>query len=356
MALSPTGGWEIEFLGTERFSVVRRLGEGGMGVVYEVRDAEQGTRVALKWLRKLSARGVLFFKNEFRALADVQHHNLVSLGELMEQDDRWFFTMELVEGMDFLSYVRPGEARANPDSSTSSMQGNFTPTTDRFRLARPVSGQLDLERLRAALRQLAEALRALHAAGKVHRDIKPSNIRITPEGRLVLLDFGLVLDVMKELDVDLAGTPDYMAPEQVIELAVGPAADWYSVGVLVYQALTGQLPFTGSTAGVLAAKRRYDAPRPAEMARGVPPDLDRLCAALLDRDPASRPNGEQVLLQLGIAPEAASRRSSSAAAYGLEPSPFVGRREELGLLEQALGEAAGGRAATVLIQGDSGVG
>src|SRR5262245_51765841 len=97
-----------EFGGTSRFGILRQLGAGGMGTVYEAVDREQNTRVALKTLMSLDPQWLLRFKNEFRALQDVHHRNLVSLGELLEHDGRWFFTMELVHGVPFDHYVRTG--------------------------------------------------------------------------------------------------------------------------------------------------------------------------------------------------------------------------------------------------------
>src|SRR5262245_24056137 len=96
-----------EFRGTPRFELLRRLGEGGAGVVFEAFDRERGTRVALKTLRQLSPDRLLRFKDEFRALQDLTHPNLVSLGELIEDGGRWFYTMELVDGETFLAHVRP---------------------------------------------------------------------------------------------------------------------------------------------------------------------------------------------------------------------------------------------------------
>jgi len=147
-----------------RFEILRPVGRGGMGVVYEALDRERGGRVALKTLQYASADGLLRFKNEFRALQDVQHPNLVRFGELIEDGGQWWLTMELVEGTPFVDHVRPG-------------------------------GRLDERRLRAALPQLAAALHALHAHRLVHRDVKPHNVLVSSAGRVVLLDFGLVAGV-----------------------------------------------------------------------------------------------------------------------------------------------------------------
>src|SRR5262249_29257643 len=108
-----------DFTGTERFQVIRRLGAGGMGVVYEALDHERNATVALKTLRTLKPDALLRFKNEFRALADIQHPNLVTLGELYEDRERWFFTMEMVHGIHFLDYVRRADEPEDLDSVES---------------------------------------------------------------------------------------------------------------------------------------------------------------------------------------------------------------------------------------------
>jgi tetratricopeptide (TPR) repeat protein len=302
----------------DRFEILRPLGRGGMGVVYEALDRERGARVALKTLQHVSADGLLRFKTEFRALQDVSHPNLVAFGELFEERGQWWLTMELIEGATFLDHVRPG-------------------------------GRLDERRLRAALPQLAAALSALHTHGLVHRDVKPHNVLVTPAGRVVLLDFGLVASVAQS-ESNVVGTPAYMAPEQGLLQEIGPAADWYGVGALLYEALTGALPFQGAPLQVLIAKQHELPRRPGELA-GVPDDLEALCMQLLAVEPAARLGAIPTLA--GLDPEAAA--ASPPAAPAASPV-FVGRQRELASLTDAFGDTRAGAEAIVLVQGESGIG
>src|SRR5262245_52011162 len=192
-------------VGARRFEILRALGEGGMGVVYEAIDRETRRKVALKTLRSLDAAAVLRFKNEFRSLQDIEHPNLVGLGELFEEDGQLFFTMELVQGTPFVDFVRPASPIAlDGEPSTSGADGVSDTTVTRSNTVRrttrstppakdPPAACFDEARLRDAFGQLARGIHALHRARKVHRDIKPSNVLVTAAGRVVVLDFGLVM-------------------------------------------------------------------------------------------------------------------------------------------------------------------
>jgi tetratricopeptide (TPR) repeat protein len=355
----------------DRFQLLRPLGEGGMGVVFEAYDRERKVRVALKTLKRLASRkagaqALLRFKREFRALQDLHHRNLVTLGELIGEGQQWFFTMELVEGPDFLAYVRPrapmaeggvyalGPANDRPSASVEDAPLQFR------RLDAQVEGVvtcLDEARLRATLPQLVSGLSVLHAAGKVHRDIKPSNVRVTQAGRVVLLDFGLVAEVSERssIDGDISGTPAYMAPEQATGQSVGPEADWYALGVVLYEALTGKLPFDGPSLEILVRKQDSLPPPPHTVAPEVPADLADLCMRLLLPAPSERPSGEEVARMLDVRPTAASS-PPLAVTNQRRGAPFVGRVRELEQLVQAFHEARATSAAAVVVDGESGVG
>jgi eukaryotic-like serine/threonine-protein kinase len=339
-------------LQSNRFEILDKIGAGGMGLVYLARDKQRNARVAIKALPDLDPEALLLFKREFRSLQDVQHRNLVGLGELFEENGSWYFTLEYIDGVDLLKHVRPSGPRVDAaDLPTEPVDPELT--TPRIVFEQAGLG-FDEDRLRSSLCQIAEGLTALHSAGKVHRDIKPSNVMVTKEGRVVVLDFGLVhdlTDASARSDV-IAGTVPYMAPEQATTSRVGPAADWYSVGVILYQVLTGTLPFGGPPAQVLLAKRRFVPPPPRERAPNVPRDLEALCMSMLHIDPARRPSGPEVLSRLRAAGEPSAR---IPIMYGPN-APFVGRETEVKTLLDGLRETRSGRAIINYVVGESGVG
>ena len=169
------------------YRLLRELGRGGMGVVYEAVHSIRGNRVALKMLPQVDGARLYRFKREFRSAADLSHPNLIGLHSLLADGAQWFFTMDLIEGVDFLDYVRP-------------------------------SGELDLPRLRSSFSQLVLGVMALHRNHIIHRDLKPSNVMVTHDGRVILLDFGLVVELeqpgLTQSTDKIAGTPAYMAPSK----------------------------------------------------------------------------------------------------------------------------------------------
>jgi len=358
-----------DFEGNARFEIVRRLGEGGMGVVYEARDRMSGGRLALKTLRGLDPDQLLGLKNEFRALQDIEHPNLVSFGQLIEDAGQWFFTMELVEGRHFLDYVRP-RSSVGHDVPTSQLprvlddgvpaMPSVSPRQANARgkiiELRPRVESCHSGRLRSCLAELGNALGALHDAGVAHRDVKDSNILVTDAGRVVLLDFGLAgNDQNATTHSSPMGTLMYAAPERILYGGRGgPAADMYGVGVLLYEALTGREPFAGDAAEIARRKQHVDPDRPSALARDVPADLEDLCMRLMSREPASRPRAAELA---SVARTGQATDSGSHAAPNLGPSSvFVGRHNELAELMAQFGRVRVGVPRVAVVEGESGVG
>ena len=305
------------------YTIVRLIGRGGMGAVYEARDGH-GEVVALKTLRGCEPAALVRFKHEFRALSDLVHPNLALLYSLVVAGDQAFLTMEHIDGVDLLSHLqgcRSGEA------------------------------------IREALRQLVDGLSALHAAGKLHRDVKPTNVLVTREGRVVILDFGLVQELAGGSPAEgLAGTPAYLAPELLLGGAPTTASDWYSVGVMLYEALTGELPFVGGGLAVLREKCERDPVAPELRAPGADPGLARLCMQLLARDPQARPDRAAIVAALSSETGDLGLSSGTGVRRPVTVAPLVGRQHELAALRQALSGVRPGQPAVALLRGGSGVG
>jgi len=320
------------------YEVVGQLGEGSYGAVYEAIDVLSEQRVALKELLRSSAGSLALFKQEFRALADIHHPNLVAPKELFEHHERWFIAMELVEGTDLLSWVR-GEPRSINDTWS-----------------------FDPNRLCQVFQDVAEGLSALHGHGVLHRDLKPSNVRVRPDGRAVLLDFGLATSLdraAQSTDGGGAGTPAYMAPEQVSGTGFGPEADWYAFGSCLYEVLTGRLPFEASSPMQIMINKQGRRPEPpTSVAKEIPAVLDELCLALLDPEPRTRAGYEVVQRALS------AQRGALGHGEDLRPPAthnpldlrFRGREAELDQLLTALARTEGGAPRIVLVEGESGVG
>jgi hypothetical protein len=327
-----------------RYHVRRRIGSGSFGIVYEVFDPVRDKYLALKALRQATSDALYRFKREFRSLSDMAEPNLVRLYDLVSVGDRWYVSMELIRGGNFIEYVRgTAFASAGDERDQTADADAGIPAADPNRLA-------------LALPQLATGLVALHGAGKLHRDIKPSNVLVgAADHRVVLLDFGLVLDTdllsLGTNTVATSGTPAYMSPEQAEGASLGPASDWYAVGIILYEALTGHVPFRGSYAEILDAKRAGDIPPPSTIVAGVPPLFDDLCRDLLRLDPAARASSDEILARLGAS---APPPRISFAARGSHL--LLGRERHLRVLGDAFAAAVEGTQTTICVQGDSGAG
>jgi tetratricopeptide (TPR) repeat protein len=307
-----------------------------MGSVHLVFDEQLGTEVALKTLNLTSGTDLYRFKREFRGLVDNKHPNLVRLYELVSEGPLWFFTMEYVPGVPFdqaiSSWVpKPGSAETAPNP-----QGVLS-----------------------AVQQLCSGVHAMHEAGCVHRDLKPTNVLVTAEGRVVILDFGLSKRRgSATISGDgFSGTPAYMAPEQALERPSLPSADWYAVGIMIYEVLAGRCPFEGSLFDVLLRKQNEEPQPPKHWNPLADELLSDLCMRLIHRDQAQRPAGTEVLARLGI--EATNRRlplSRRPTPISTPTLNIVGRDHELQSLFDAYAKARKGTLAVTVVQGSSGIG
>ncbi len=338
-----------------RFDLTALLGAGATGIVYRAVDRASGAEVALKVLRRPEAGHLLALKREFRALADLAHPNIAALYELLSLGETWFFTMELVRGCGIGDYVigappvgAPPVPGLAPGASTlltvaGALQDDPTIGVQAPRRSLPqprTPAQLD--RLRRALVQLVRAIDEVHRHGRLHGDIKPANVMVEPEGRLVLLDFGL--SIVQGRDAGRGGTLAYMAPEQVTG-GPTPASDLYAVGVTLYELLCGELPF-GATE--MWARKQAVPPLPALRSPALPADLAALCVRLLSPTPVDRPSASEVLREL-------ESRTGSA----VDPRPegiFVGRERELAALSDAFEDSRRGAVRVVAVHGESGIG
>jgi len=244
--------------------VLRLLGIGGMGAVYRVRDKELERDVALKLIRSEIADNATTlerFKREIQLSSSVTHRNVLRVFDLGESDGIKFLTMQYVEGEDLGTIFKREK-------------------------------KLPMPRVISIFRQICEGVAAAHEPGVIHRDLKPQNIMIDSSDRVYVTDFGLAKTVEQSgitQTGSVIGTPFYMSPEQVRGAAIDQRSDIYSLGVMLYQMATGQLPYTGNTPYEVMIQRVQRPPRPA---RELNPEIPLYLTRILDRcmaiDPALR--------------------------------------------------------------------
>jgi serine/threonine-protein kinase len=255
----PTPSLEAKAIIANRYEVLGLLGVGGMGAVYKVRDTELDELVALKMLKRELATPALLerFRREVKLARKVTHKNVARTFDLGEHEGERFLTMELVDG-EALSTVVARE------------------------------GKLSLSRVADLVGPICEGLSAAHVAGVVHRDFKPDNVLIAKDGRVVLTDFGIARAEggdAQRTQIPL-GTPAYMAPEQVEAGVVDARADIYALGAVLFELLTGRLPWEGETVYAVAAMRLIQPPPDPRKHR---PDLPAAVAELVMRCMARKP-------------------------------------------------------------------
>jgi serine/threonine-protein kinase len=247
----------------ERYRVVSRVGSGGMADVYCAEDLQLGRRVAVKLLHERFAQDAEFverFRREASSAASLSHANIVSVYDRGEWNGTYYIAMELLEGRSLDQIVRE-EAPLTP------------------------------ERAIELTEQVLRAARFAHKRGVVHRDLKPHNVLVDDEGRVKVTDFGIARAGSSEITQtgSIMGTARYLSPEQAQGEAVGPSSDLYAIGILLYELLTGTVPFEGESVVAIALRHLSEPPRPPSgLVSSISPNLDAIVLRALAKDPANR--------------------------------------------------------------------
>jgi Protein kinase domain/SPOR domain len=246
-----------------RFRILSEIGYGGMGIVYKARDLETDEIVALKLLKPEVASDPKMreeLRQEVCLARKVTHKNVCRIHELYRSPVSSFISMEFIGGETLLSRLRRG-------------------------------GALSVAESIGIARQICAGLREAHAHGIVHRDLKPANIMIDSSGVVKIMDFGIARHSQENdhSTTTIAGTPEYMAPEQLELKAMGPRTDIYALGLLLYEMVTGAQAFTGETTIVVAVKQLHDSPkRPSEIVPSIPPGFEAVILKCLRKNSESR--------------------------------------------------------------------
>jgi serine/threonine-protein kinase len=276
--------------------ILKELGKGGMGIVYKAHQLSLGRSVAMKVLPRHLTNDASFIKrfhNEARAIARLNHPNIVQIYDIGHEDDIHYYTMEFIEG----------------------------PTLDDVVYK---EGFLSPERTLAILGQVSKALRYAHSQGIVHRDIKPSNIMIAKLGRVKLTDFGLALQqraTRLTVDGGIVGTPEYMSPEQASGRTATIQSDIYSLGVVAYELLTGKVPFEGDSPLIVLNKIQNTEPQwPRSIDPDIPADLENIVRKMMARNPSDRYSSCQEIIR-----DTQNIRSGEPVSLQIDRSPTFRR-------------------------------
>ena len=247
-----------------RYLIDRQVGIGGMGTVFSATDERLGRRVAVKLLKEELASDPRFierFRREARAAAALSHPNVAGVFDYGEENGRPFIVMELIDGRDLSRVMRD-------------------------------EGPLGVERTRHIAGQIALALGHAHSAGLIHRDVKPHNVIVMDDDRVKVTDFGIARATGESTLTatgTIMGTAQYLSPEQASGETPGPPSDVYSLGIVLYEMLTGAVPFTGDSPVSVALRHvRDEVPAPSAIDPTIPPELDELVARSTAKQPEDR--------------------------------------------------------------------
>ncbi len=355
-----------------------------MGVIYRAVHVDDGRAAAVKTVRTPNRAQLSSIRTEIHALSRLKNPGVVRILDQGIAEGLPWYAMELLEGATLRDWID----RAWPDARKP--QDRPTPTADTAietphangivavpLRPQPAGGQRSdaanghLDEMLRLFGRICSSLAFIHGEGIVHRDLKPANIFVRDDGNPVLVDFGLASSsrdalgrARLEIGGEHMGTVPYMAPEQVLAEPVDARTDLYALGCMLYEALTGQVPFSSSSPDETAQKHLYQWPLiPSELAKGVPPLLERLVLQLLAKNPSDRIGHADDVAEMlfdvaeranGTAPHGPSG-VARGAGYLYRPE-LVGRDEALGALETAIKHALDGAGTMAVIVGESGVG
>jgi predicted ATPase len=319
-----------------RYVVRRALPEGGQKTVYLVHDTalDRDCALALSRTGLLEADDLERFRREAQAMARLDHANIVAVYDIGDENGRPFFVCQ---------YIAGGELRHE---------------------IRAAAGPLPLDRALAVARDVARALAFAHARGIVHRDIKPANIWLTGDGAAKLGDFGLAFGADRSRltqDGTFVGTAAYIAPEQALGAAADARSDLYALGCVLYEMVTGRVPFAGDDMVSVISQHIETAPvAPSWHNPQVPHALDALIVQLLAKSPEDRPQSAEALLvaldALASAPPPVAAPPRANPLDRLAAGVFVGREREVEELRRGLDDALSGRGRLLLLVGEPGIG
>jgi len=336
----------LEHLQNGRYAVLKKLGEGGKGIVFKARDTALNRVVAIKMLKSPVTAGEAYsrFITEAQSVARLNHPNIVSIHDIGKEDGKQFFVLEFVEGHSLRDLIE-----TSPE------------------------GKCDVQTVSGIGMDVCNALQYAHSQGILHRDVKPENIMITSEGVAKLMDFGLARMLQEPRQTQegvIVGTVAYVAPEIALGKGADARSDLYSLGAVLYEAVTGKPPFTGEDPVKIIFSHIHDYPvSPDKLNLKLPPGLSECIMRLLEKDPAKRYQSAADLLaalrdiaQVSFAEVRVPPQKPSAVAVpdlhlsGVREVRLIDRVEEMGVLREAVDRAVRGEGGLVFLYGEPGIG